>query len=160
MPVAVCAAVSGSRILLIKRSKGDFIGYWALPGGKIEQDEHLSDAAERELREETGIDADFISYLGLISEHLITGSEITAHFILHLCRMRPRSDNITRHEAGEARWFEPGELDTMKEKIVPSDIEMIRKMILNSEGVYFESVMEWQGKNLVLKRFEQRAGQY
>jgi hypothetical protein len=74
--------------------------------------------------------------------------------------MRPRSDNITRHEAGEARWFEPGELDTMKEKIVPSDIEMIREMILNSEGVYFESVMEWQGKNLVLKRFEQRAGQY
>ncbi len=158
IPVAVCAVVSGSRILLIKRTKGNFIGYWALPGGKIEPDEHLSDAAVREIREETGIDSEFISYIGLVSEHLISDSRVTDHFILHLCKVRPVTTKITRNEAGKARWFELEKLDELKGGIVPSDLEMIDRILLKNEGTYFESVMEWQGKSLVLKKFEHKTG--
>jgi len=42
-------------ILLIKRKNHPCIGMWALPGGFVDMDESLSDAAKRELFEETNV---------------------------------------------------------------------------------------------------------
>ncbi|KAL7442350.1 hypothetical protein ACHAXM_008337 [Skeletonema potamos] len=43
------------RYLLIQRGKAPNKGMWSLPGGKIENNEGIMDAAKRELREETGL---------------------------------------------------------------------------------------------------------
>ena len=43
------------KVLLIERKNPPFQGQWAFPGGFIEPDETLEDAAKRELKEETGM---------------------------------------------------------------------------------------------------------
>ncbi|MBT3319341.1 MAG: NUDIX hydrolase [Clostridia bacterium] len=59
--VALFAVDSGSlKLLLIERGGFPYKGYWALPGGFVDIDEDIADAAKRELNEETGID---VSYL-------------------------------------------------------------------------------------------------
>jgi 8-oxo-dGTP diphosphatase len=48
------------KVLLIQRDLEPFEGQWALPGGFIEIDERLSDAAKRELKEEAGVSANVL----------------------------------------------------------------------------------------------------
>jgi 8-oxo-dGTP diphosphatase len=51
------------RLLMIKRGEHPFIGQWALPGGFVQMDESLDDAALRELKEETNIENIYMEQL-------------------------------------------------------------------------------------------------
>ncbi|MFT3998114.1 MAG: NUDIX hydrolase [Asticcacaulis sp.] len=44
-------------VLLIRRGREPRKGHWSIPGGKVERFESLAQTALRELREETGIEA-------------------------------------------------------------------------------------------------------
>ncbi|MFO0806371.1 MAG: NUDIX hydrolase [Gemmataceae bacterium] len=53
--LAVVTREAKPRVLLIRRKKDPFAGTWALPGGFVDENEKLADAARRELLEEAGV---------------------------------------------------------------------------------------------------------
>lgn len=53
--VAVLRLETVPEILLVRRKNPPYEGHWALPGGFMEIEETLEEAARRELTEETGI---------------------------------------------------------------------------------------------------------
>jgi ADP-ribose pyrophosphatase YjhB (NUDIX family) len=70
-------------VLLVERGKGYLRGYWSLPGGHIEPGEAAQAAALREVREETGIEAQIE---GLIDIHEMMrrhdDGRLAAHYLL------------------------------------------------------------------------------
>ncbi len=56
------------KVLLVRRDLEPFRGKWALPGGFVQMDESLDDAARRELQEETGIEKLYLEQLYTFGE--------------------------------------------------------------------------------------------
>jgi ADP-ribose pyrophosphatase YjhB (NUDIX family) len=55
---ASIAVFKDRKVLLVKRGRAPYRGLWSLPGGKVEGNESPRNAACRELKEETGIEAE------------------------------------------------------------------------------------------------------
>jgi 8-oxo-dGTP diphosphatase len=68
-PLAVDAiVVYDGRIVLVRRRNEPFKDMLALPGGFVERDETVEEAAVREAGEETGLDADILRLVGVYSD--------------------------------------------------------------------------------------------
>jgi len=94
------------KLLLINRGNEPFKGQWALPGGFIEINEELEDAAVRELQEETGL-----SNVPLEQMHTFgnvgrdpRGRQITIVFMGVLEKRPPKIKG--GDDAAKARWFD------------------------------------------------------
>jgi len=158
LAVVIAALVRDGEILLIRRRRGDYVGLWGLPGGKIERGEHLSQAALREIAEETGIKAEFEGYIGLVSERLEEDGKPMQHFLLHLCELTPLTTAIAQNSEGELGWFPCGNIGSIKDRIIPSDFLIIKKMIAGREGTYYNCVLRKSENGYELKEFKPASG--
>jgi 8-oxo-dGTP diphosphatase len=62
--VAFTTRADDLAVLLVRRKEAPFKGYWALPGGFVDENESLQRAAARELAEETGVTGVKLEQLG------------------------------------------------------------------------------------------------
>ncbi len=66
--VIFTGAKDALRLLLVKRGGHPFLGCYALPGGFVNPDETVEQAARRELMEETGLNEPKMSLVGVYSK--------------------------------------------------------------------------------------------
>lgn len=66
VPAVGVVCLRGDEVLLIRRGTLPRQGEWSLPGGRIEPGETAIDAAIRELREETGVEARLTGLLDVV----------------------------------------------------------------------------------------------
>jgi ADP-ribose pyrophosphatase YjhB (NUDIX family) len=93
-------------VLLIKRGRPPFAGFWSFPGGGVELGEGLEAAAAREVREETGI---HVAILRQIDRAEIIARDgdgrIERHYVLIVFAGRSIGGEIKAgDDAAEARW--------------------------------------------------------
>ncbi len=71
----------GEDVLMIQRGRPPLAGAWSLPGGKIEWGERAAGAALRELREETGVEAELLGLIDVVDGLFLKGEE-PVHYVL------------------------------------------------------------------------------
>lgn len=132
----------GLSILLVERGLDPFKGYWAFPGGFMEMDEDAETGAKRELKEETGLAADYIEQFGTFTEvnRDPRGRVVTiAYFALV-----KKTEVNGADDAAQARWFPIKEIPPLAfdhDRILRVAIKALREKI-HFEPVGFELLSE------------------
>jgi len=133
IPILVCGASvivenNEGKILLILRSDNKCWGY---PGGSVDINEVVEDAAKRELLEETGISANSLELFGVFSGKELYyiyphGDEISNVDIVYICKDysgTPRSDMV---ESDDVKFFS---LSDLPKNISPPCVPALDKYI-------------------------------
>lgn len=104
-PAIGAIILRGDQVLLCKRAREPLQGWWDLPGGFLEIDEHPEDAVARELREETGMRLEGARLLGVW-----TGRYGEAHTLNLVYAARAEGEPAAASDVAELRWFSLGKL--------------------------------------------------
>lgn len=122
------------KILLNKRVDEPYEGLWALIGGHWEIGETLEECIEREIKEETSLDAKFVALRGVASEIIYEENKPHDHYLIWVCEVKIINGEAKEQNEGEVRFFTKGEIKTMGSKIVLSDCIMLQNFIFKNKS--------------------------
>lgn len=92
-----------NQILLIRRNQPPAMGFWSIPGGKLETGESLTEACQREIKEETGLLTEVKHIVAVVERH-VEGF----HYVIidYLTQLSDEENNqpIALSDVSEARW--------------------------------------------------------
>lgn len=107
LPISLVNLVETAvQLLVVQEKNGKFsgTGIWKIPTGIVDEGEDLFTAAEREVKEETGIDTKFVEVLAFRQFHK---SFFGKSDLVFICMMRPLSFDIQKQESEieAAQWI-------------------------------------------------------
>ncbi len=126
------------KVLLIKNKsiKGKKVTFWGFPKGHIDKGESSKDAALRELKEETGIEAEIIRKAG-DSKYMFTlsGEKIFKVVVVFLMKYKSGEAKPQLEEIDEVLWLKPEE--ALNKLSFKNDKILLQKAIeqLNNESI-------------------------
>jgi 8-oxo-dGTP pyrophosphatase MutT (NUDIX family) len=117
---------------------------YKLPGGALQQGEHLADGVIREIREETGIDTVFESVVCFRHWHGYRYGKSDIYFV---CRLHPLNHEICRQEEeiAECRWMPVDEY--LQQAHVSPFNQRVVQAALTSTGLITESIEGYGDQN-------------
>jgi len=147
LTVVISAITKNNKILLMKREKRPYKGYWSMIGGKMKLSESIQDCAVREAKEETGLDTEFKSVKGVVHERVREDDTIKHGFVFFFTHLEPKQGSLTPTEEGQLDWFNINQLDNTQ--IIPSDKWMIETFLLNNKKGTHSVVMDEKDEKLI-----------
>jgi mutator protein MutT len=127
--VSICVVREG-KALLAQRSKQDRLkGVWTFPGGHVEWGETLREAAVRELKEETGVEAEIRLILDTIDIiHRTPEGTTEAHYVLTIFGgVWLAGEATAMSDAAAVMWAAPQDLDGLP--MAPRTADILVKAI-------------------------------
>lgn len=117
-------------LLRRKKKKDKLLTYYAIPGGKIEENETAEDAVKRELKEEFSVEIELLGYLGENK----TKNGIDYHYHAKIIKGIPQLGGEEKEQNNENNYYEIKkvsikELRNSKINILPINITYIGKAI-------------------------------
>ncbi len=111
VPAVGVVCLREESVLLIRRGTPPRQGEWSLPGGRIEPGERAVDAALRELREETGVEAEITGLIDVVDGLF---PEAGRHYVLIDYAARWLSgEPVAGDDAMEARFVALDEVEAL-----------------------------------------------
>ncbi|MHC4597425.1 MAG: NUDIX domain-containing protein [Planctomycetota bacterium] len=127
------------RTLFIQRKKKPWPGRWAFPGGFVELDEDLPDAAARELEEETGLKKVSLEFLNTYGK---PGRDPRGRVISHVyfgIVPYDKADVRAGDDAADALWhpaYKPPLLAFDHNEILKDALEFLKGRVLDGDGAF------------------------
>lgn len=122
--------------LLYTRKQQPFYGLIGFPYGKIHFGEKIKQAAERELREKTGLQANLI-HSGDAYLTVSQNGELLTHMLAHVfVGTNPRGEAVTDSETGQARWGKIAHADAIK--FIPGFLEILKATTKSAKPFFLE----------------------
>lgn len=118
--------VEDGRLLLIRRGRGSYRDYWAVPGGRQRYGETMREAVAREVLEETGLVVDVrdVVWAGDIMDDT---QPSTYHYTVVDFAATPIGGHLMAgDDAAEVRWVPMGDVRSMS--LVPSMIDLLDRL--------------------------------
>ena len=109
VPAVGAVVLHDGAVLLVRRGRAPARGVWAVPGGRVELGETLAEAAEREVREETGVSVragePVWSFDSVIRDE---AGRVSFHYVIvDLLADYVSGEPRAQDDALEARWARP-----------------------------------------------------
>ena len=113
---ASIAVFRSGRVLLAERAAPPAALRFSLPGGLVEAGETLHQAALRELREETGVEAEIVGFNDHVEVVERDGDgRVAAHFVVvSFVGLWRSGEGTTGPEARRILWLEPERIDELE----------------------------------------------
>ncbi|GAB1581499.1 NUDIX hydrolase [Phyllobacterium phragmitis] len=127
---------SKGRFLLVERGRKPWKGWLAFPGGRREADETPEAAARRELREETGLEAEKLTHFATVDLSQDPGSAYEASYYLAVFRAHGVTGEATAaDDAAAILWLDIEEM--AKTRITQSTLTVAREIVRLEDGTAF-----------------------
>ncbi len=97
----------GGEVLLAKINRGHFKGFWSLPGGYMDHDEHPEDGCLRETFEELGLQLPSTDGLEIITQKVFNEEGVSFVSFTYSCNWNGSIQDLNPllEEIEEVRWF-------------------------------------------------------
>lgn len=122
------------QVLLVKRAKPPITWQWSIPGGGQELGETTRDAALRELKEETGVDAELIGLIDVIDTVREDGEgRIRFHYTLvDFAAIWTSGEPLADDDVSDAQWVRLSDLEN--KGLWSETIRVIREAVMIRDG--------------------------